>query len=105
MQILVEKFAFVVLPVAMALFVAMLVTHDRVIRHVCQNEGLKYPVLWPFYPSWMLRFGESSWFQVAKNAPYFKLDVTLFVVWMILMVSCLIFMVSGFIGGLISFSP
>jgi len=73
MQIPVETLAFVVLPVALALFVAMLVTHDRVIRHVCQNEGLKYPVLWLFYPSWILRFGESSWFQAAKNAPYFKL--------------------------------
>jgi hypothetical protein len=30
MQIPVETFAFIVLPVAMALFVAMLVTHDRV---------------------------------------------------------------------------
>jgi hypothetical protein len=80
-------FALIVVAAAIPLFFAIVITHDRVIRDVCKLEGLNYPVLWFLRPSWTLRFGESSWFRLAMKTRYFKLDIALSVLWLILMLS------------------
>src|SRR6266702_1454339 len=98
MRIPIDTFALILSSVALALWGTMFVVHDRVIRHVCRREELEYPALWILDPSWILRFGQASWLQSAKTTPYFKIDVTLAVLWIVLIFSSMILMVSGFIS-------
>jgi hypothetical protein len=82
MQIQPEIFLIAMWAISAAILFAMFATHDRIIRHICQRDGWKYPVLWFFRPSWHRRLGFWTWWEAAKSAGYLKLELALFVLWL-----------------------
>ena len=97
MKIQPELFVMGLLTISAVIFCAMFVTHDRIIRHICQRDGWKYPILWFLRPSWYFRPGFWTWLEAAKSAGYLKFELGLFVLWLCILAGSFALVQYGFI--------